>query len=211
MNALRLALLALLALSLPVRAEREPAGVFDYYLLALSWSPTWCALIGDASDDPQCERPFGFTLHGLWPQYETGFPTYCRTDEGDPSRAQTASMADIMGGAGLAFYEWKKHGRCAGLTPAGYFALSRRAYDSVTIPPVLRALAKDITLPASVVEDAFLESNPQLSPDMLTVTCVEGMIEEVHICLTRNLKPRVCGEGVIHDCRLKDAVMERVR
>jgi ribonuclease T2 len=211
MNALRLALLALLVLPHPARAESERAGDFDYYLLTLSWSPTWCALIGDARDDPQCERPFGFTLHGLWPQYETGFPTYCRTAEGDPNRAQTAGMADIMGGAGLAFYEWKKHGRCSGLSAADYFATARRAYDIVTIPPVLRGLARDVTLPASVVEDAFVESNPQLSPDMLTVTCDEGMIEEVRICLTRDLEPRVCGEDVIHDCRLKDAVMERVR
>ena len=45
-------------------------------------------------------------------------------------------MADIMGGAGLAFYQWKKHGRCSGLSPQDYFATARRAFASVTIPPV---------------------------------------------------------------------------
>lgn len=211
MNALRLAFCMLLLSPLPACAEGERAGDFDYYLLTLSWSPTWCALTGDARNDPQCDQPFGFTLHGLWPQYEDGFPSYCRTGQGDPSRTDTAAMADIMGGAGLAFYEWKKHGRCSGLSATDYFATSRRAYDSVTIPTILARLSKDVTLPASVVEDAFLESNPQLSPDMLTVTCDQGMIEEVRICLTRDLEPRACGADVARDCRMKNAVMERVR
>ena len=29
-------------------AEGEPSGEFDYYVLALSWSPNWCAREGDA-------------------------------------------------------------------------------------------------------------------------------------------------------------------
>ena len=211
MTGLRLLLVALLLLPLPAGAEGERAGDFDYYLLSLSWSPTWCALTGDARGDPQCDRPLGFTLHGLWPQYDAGYPSYCRTGAADPARSETAAMADIMGGAGLAFYEWKKHGRCTGLSAADYFSTARRAHDSITIPPVLRRLSKDVTLPASVVEDAFLESNPQLSGDMLTVTCDAGMIEEVRICLTRGLEPRACGADVARDCRMKDAVMERVR
>ncbi|OZA15929.1 MAG: ribonuclease T, partial [Rhodobacterales bacterium 17-64-5] len=73
-------------------AEGEKAGDFDYYVLSLSWSAAWCALEGDAQDDPQCDngRGFTFVLHGLWPQYEAGWPSYCRTGQGDPSRAVTA-------------------------------------------------------------------------------------------------------------------------
>jgi ribonuclease I len=87
-------------------AEGERAGDFDYYVLSLSWSSAWCALEGDARDDPQCDAGRGrtFVLHGLWPQYEDGWPSYCRTAERDPGRAMTAAMTDIMGGAGLAFY-----------------------------------------------------------------------------------------------------------
>jgi ribonuclease I len=43
-------------------------------------------------------------------------------------------MADIMGGAGLAFYQWKKHGRCSGLSAPGYYAVARQAFESVTMP-----------------------------------------------------------------------------
>lgn len=195
------------------RAEGERAGDFDYYVLSLSWSANWCALVGDGRGDPQCDagRGLTFTLHGLWPQHEAGWPNYCRTGERDPTRGETAAMADIMGGAGLAFYEWKKHGRCSGLSAPDYFALSRRAYDSVTIPPVFARISKDLRVPAEVVEAAFLEANPGLKADQITVTCDQGMIEEVRLCLTADLAPRRCGADTLRDCRMKDAVLEAVR
>ena len=197
----------------PVWADGERAGEFDYYVMALSWSPNWCAVTGDSRNDPQCDAGtgFSFTLHGLWPQNENGYPSYCRTGARDPSRSDTAAMADIMGGAGLAFYEWKKHGRCSGLEARDYFDVSRRAYESVAIPDVFTDLGKDVELPASVVEDAFVEANPSLERDQITVTCDRGMIEEVRICLTTDLVPRRCGADVVHDCTLSDAVMEAVR
>jgi ribonuclease T2 len=211
----RLSLAALMAPALvtPALADGEAAGDFDYYVMALSWSANWCALEGDGRGDPQCDagRGLSFTLHGFWPQYEDGWPAFCRTSARDPSRSQTAAMADIMGGAGLAFYQWKKHGRCSGLPAEDYFALSRRAYDSVVIPEVFRDLNRDVALPATVVEEAFLEANPDLSRDQITITCTDGMIQEARICLTKDLEPRRCGDDVIRDCRMQDAVMEAVR
>ncbi len=197
----------------PAAAEGERAGDFDYYVMSLSWSSAWCALEGDARDDPQCDRGRGltFVLHGLWPQYEEGWPSFCRTGMRDPARSETAAMADIMGGAGLAFYQWKKHGRCSGLSSTAYFATARAAFDSIAIPPVFAQMSKTLKVPADVVEGAFLESNPGLKRDQVTVTCAEGMIQEVRICLTKDLAPRRCGDDVIRDCRLKDAVLEAVR
>lgn len=197
----------------PVAAEGERAGDFDYYVMAQSWSPNWCALEGDSRRDPQCNRGTGttFVLHGLWPQYETGWPSYCRTTERDPSRSDTAAMADVFGGAGSAFYQWKKHGRCAGLSSRDYFALARRAVQSVKISEVFPKIDTDLTLPAEVIEAAFLESNPGLKRDQITVTCKAGMIQEVRICLTKDLEPRRCGADVLRDCTLKDAVLEAVR
>ncbi|WP_309666009.1 ribonuclease T2 [Tabrizicola sp.] len=195
------------------RAEGEAAGEFDYYVMSLSWSSAWCALEGDARDDPQCDagRGLTFVLHGLWPQFEAGWPAYCRTVERDPSRAETAAMADIMGGAGPAFYQWKKHGRCAGLSSADYFQTARAAYDSIAIPDLFKQVSRDLTLPASVIEAAFLDSNPDLSPDQITITCDDGLIQEARICLTKALEPQRCGSDVIRDCRLSDAVLEAVR
>ncbi|MES2916559.1 MAG: ribonuclease T2 [Pseudomonadota bacterium] len=195
------------------RAEGERAGDFDYYVMSLSWSAAWCALEGDARDDPQCDTGSGltFVLHGLWPQFESGWPSYCRTGERDPSRAETAGMAGIMGGAGAAFYQWKKHGRCSGLSAQAFFRTARDAYDRVVLPTVFKDVSRPLTLPATVIEDAFLESNPGLARDQITITCKDGLIQEARICLTPDLDFRRCGGDVIRDCSLKDAVLEPVR
>lgn len=206
-------LLCLATAPLPARAEGEAAGDFDYFVMALSWSPNWCALEGDDRRDPQCDDGLGltFTLHGLWPQFETGWPSYCRTAARDPSRGESEAMADIMGGSGLAWYQWKKHGRCAGLAATDYYALMRRAYRSITIPPVFAKISKDLEVPASVIEGAFLQSNPGLVRDQITVTCTGGMIQEVRICLQPDLTPRRCGADAIRDCTLTDAGLDAVR
>jgi len=182
-------------------------------VLSLSWSPNWCAREGDARQSPQCApgKDLSFTLHRLWPQYAQGYPSYCRTGWHDPTRAQTAAMADITGAPGLAWYEWKKHGRCSGLSAADYFAKARQAYENIRIPAVFTKLRKDVKLPARVVEQAFLEANPKLSADMVTVTCDQGMIGEVRICLTKDLQPRRCGPDVVRDCRLTNALMDGLR
>jgi ribonuclease T2 len=209
----KLIVAAALALSTPAHADGEQAGDFDYYVMALSWSANWCALEGDDRRDPQCDKGRGVTwiVHGLWPQYEAGWPAYCRTVERDPSRGETAAMADVFGGAGSAFYQWKKHGRCSGLSARNYFETAREALESITLPPVFNQLRKDVELPASVVEEAFLEANPGMSRDQITITCADGMIQEARICLTKDLEPRRCGDDTLRDCRMKDALMEAVR
>ena len=212
MKVLVLAVTLILSATL-AHADGEKAGNFDYYVLSLSWSPTWCATTGDARHSPQCDarNDFSFVLHGLWPQNETGWPSYCHTTARDPSKTQTAQMEDIMGAPGTAWYQWKKHGRCAGLSASQYFETARKAYDSVVIPPVFAHLNRDVKLPAKVVEQAFLESNPDLSADEVTITCKQGRIQEVRVCLSKDLSPRRCGADTIRDCSLSGALMEKVR
>jgi len=194
-------------------AEGERAGEFDYYVLSLSWTPTWCAIEGDARNSPQCDADtgFGWTLHGLWPQYETGWPSFCRSDWRNPSRSDTAAQTSLFGSGGLAWYQWNKHGRCTGLTSADYYDLSREAYDSVVRPPIFRQLDQSYRLPASVVEEAFLKTNPELEADMITVTCRDGFIQEARVCLTKELQPRECGVDVRRDCTLDGARMDAMR
>lgn len=194
-------------------AEGEIAGDFDYYVLSLSWSPNWCALEGDARRSPQCDasQDHGWIMHGLWPQFHRGYPSFCHTVERPPSRGMTAAMADIMGTPGLAWHQWKKHGSCTGLDAATYYETSREAYAAVERPAVFRKLTKDITLPASVVEAAFLKSNPEMSADGVTVTCKNGYIQEVRICLSKDLAPVPCGRDVIKDCKLNNALFTPIK
>ncbi len=206
-------LFAMIWLGSAAWAEGERAGDFDYYVLALSWTPTWCALEGDDRNSPQCDpgQGYGFTLHGLWPQYEEGWPSFCPTNARPPSRGETEAMVDIMGSSGLAWHQWRKHGSCSGLSAQEYFRLSRLAYEAVARPELLRRLDRPVRLPATVIEEAFLEENRALSADMLTVTCREGRVQEVRICLTRDLEPRDCARDVARDCTLQDALFAPMR
>ena len=207
------AFLLWLMLTLPVLADGEKAGEFDYYVLSLSWSPNWCATTGDARGSDQCDtrHDHGWILHGLWPQYHQGWPAYCKTPNRPPSRGMTAAMSDIMGSAGLAWHQWKKHGTCSGLEADQYFALSRRAFASVNRPTLLRQLDKPVTLPATLIEEAFLQANPGWHPDMLTVTCKDDHIAEARLCLSRDLSPVPCGRDVIRDCTRQDALFLPIR
>jgi len=210
---MRWMILALAFLAGMARAEGERAGVFDYYVLSLSWSPTWCATEGDARGSPQCDvaKEYGFVLHGLWPQFEKGYPSWCRTVERDPSRSQTAAMEDIMGTDGAAWYQWQKHGRCSGLSAGTYLGASRLAYQKIVIPEAFQRLKRDIAVPAALVEEAFLKANPDMTADMITITCRDGRIQEARICLTRRLDLRECGADVRRDCRMTDALMQGIR
>lgn len=204
--------LFLLLFASGLSAQENRAGSFDYYVLALSWSPTWCALEGDRRGAAQCDSSadFGWVLHGLWPQYDRGWPEHCQTAESPPTRAMTREMADIMGSSGLAWHQWKKHGACSGLPSADYYAQARAAFARVNRPDVFRKLRTSVRLPASVVEAAFLKANPGWTPDMLTITCRDGRIEEVRLCLSRTLRPAPCGRDVVRDCAQDRAILDPI-
>ncbi len=201
-----------LMLAQPLKAQ-DVAGDFDYYVLSLSWSPSWCAIEGDSRNSPQCDDDanFGWVLHGLWPQYEDGYPADCRHSFRNPSRGDTSAMADIMGTSGSAWHQWNKHGSCSGLSPDDYYALARLAYERITRPAVLRDLNRSVTLPASLIEEAFMRDNDGLDADEITITCRSNRIQEARICLTRDLDLRDCGSDVIRDCTLDSALFDPVR
>ncbi len=46
-----------------------------------------------------------------------------------------------------------------------------------------------MTLPASVIEEAFLKDNPNWTQDNLTITCRDGYISEARLCLSKDLDP----------------------
>lgn len=194
-------------------AAANVAGDFDYYVLSMSWSPAWCRAEGDRRDAAQCRpgRQTDFVIHGLWPQYERGWPQNCPTDERDPSRRESQAMEDIMGSGGLAWYQWQKHGRCSGLSAADYYAATRAAAEAVRVPAVFDGLGRDISLPPAVIEEAFIEANPGLGRDGITVTCAGEALAEVRICLDRDLAPRDCAPDARRDCTRPRVLMEQVR
>ncbi|UHC13773.1 ribonuclease T2 [Methylobacterium currus] len=185
------------------RGGGEP-GVFDFYVLALSWSPTYCALTGERRNDQQCEagRNPGFVVHGLWPQYERGFPSECGAYPRSPSRPAMAEAEGVFPSEGLARHEWRQHGTCSGLDPAAYFRATRRAREAVTIPPALAKPADDLRAAPIDIARQFVAANPGLRPDMMSVTCKAGRLEEVRICLSKDLRGFTpCPEVARQNCR----------
>jgi ribonuclease T2 len=199
---LRRAAQAFAALFLCCNTAAAQPGDFDFYVLSLSWSPSWCATAPAAEKSPQCDEDgdFGFVVHGLWPQYETGYPEYCEAD-GRVSASVAASMLDIMPDRALVAHEWRKHGSCSGLSPKGYFAETRAAFERLRIPHAFRASTDDRRMSAEAIETAFVAANPGMSRDGIAVSCGGGMIEEVRICLARNLMFRPCREVDMRGCR----------
>jgi ribonuclease T2 len=171
-------------------------GEFDYYVLVLSWSPSHCELDGRKKRDPQCARnePRSFTLHGLWPQYEKGWPLDCAT-ESRPwvPREVIDAMLDIMPSARLIIHEYRAHGTCSGLTPRQYFSTARDLYETVRIPPRFGKPNAEASLSPRVIEQEFLAANDWLRPDMISVTCRGRSLLDVRVCFGKDLFPTPCG------------------
>ena len=179
--------------SAPVKAAKTIPGDFDYWLIALSWSPSWCEFNPDNQE--QCgNRGFGFVLHGLWPQYERGGgPQDCRSRQRVPERTIDRSMG-FMPSRGLVIHEWRSHGSCTTLDPGDYFVLADQAFASVRIPSVLRAPRSPPQLSARDISRAFVDANPGLASNAIQVVCTGKQLSEVRICADADLSTRMCGK-----------------
>src|SRR5215831_680810 len=166
--ALAAALMLLLsALAVPAQDTRQnEPGQFDYYVLSLSWSPSFCDAAGErAAKQPECgERPYSFVVHGLWPQYEKGFPEYCQVPAPRLDRGVVSSIIDLMPAPRLIFHEWDRHGTCSGLSARAYFETIRKARAVVKIPTEFLELSSELTVTPNDVEEAFVKANPGLTP-----------------------------------------------
>lgn len=174
-------------------------GAFDYYVLVLSWSPTYCLAEGNRRHDPQCDtrRSRGFVLHGLWPQYAKGWPEDCYTGKRPWVPAKVIDiMADIMPSKSLIIHEYAAHGTCSGLTPERYFGDARSLYDRVRVPASYDDPKTQRVLSPEKIEAEFLAVNSWLRPDMIVVTCRRGDLHDVRLCFDRDLRPRACGANM---------------
>ncbi|HMM91497.1 ribonuclease T2 [Bradyrhizobium sp.] len=211
-----LALVVTLAGMAEAQDRRQNApGEFDFYVLALSWSPSFCEAAAERGNrgrsQTQCSRPYSFVVHGLWPQYERGFPEYCQRPSPRLDRNIMTSMLDLMPAPGLIFNEWDKHGTCSGLGARGYFENIRKARAAVKIPEEFLQLAEEKTIAPGDLEAAFIRVNAGLSPSAISVTCTSRRLSEVRICLSKDMQFRACEENDRRACRRDEVVMPPVR
>lgn len=182
-------------------------GDFDFYVLALSWSASFCETPAATRSPHQCApgEGTGFVVHGLWPQHEQGYPTDCGPAARQPSRVALESAQGLFPSEGLARHEWQRHGTCSGKSPGDYFADVRRAREQVTIPPPFAAAKEMQTWTPLDIMRAFTASNPRLRPGMLGVVCKGGVLEEVRICFSKDLRGfRACPGISREGCRSRE-------
>ena len=187
------------------------SGDFDYYVLSLSWAPTFCEG-PEHRHARECDpaRNTGFVIHGLWPQRENGpSPEYC----GHAQQLDGPVINDaleLMPDAGLVRHEWRAHGTCSGLSPMEYFAKMKKARQAIRIPAPYRSPQRGLRTSASTIEQRFAQASGITQPGVIHVHCVRDEIAEVRVCFSKSLDPRTCSEN-IGECRANPIFMKPVR
>ncbi len=182
----------------PTQQTRNVAGQFDYYVLSLSWSPDYCAAKG-SSDPQQCGngRQLGFVLHGLWPQYDRGYPQDCTTERFNPKMQQ--QFPGLYPSSKLFSHEWEKHGTCTGLTQGQYHQLSASLRESVKIPDRYVRPTEPFRVTLAKFKQDFVQANSGFTEKSIAPSCSGSgrFLQETLVCYSKNGKPGTCSEEVL--------------
>jgi ribonuclease T2 len=175
-------------------ARRVPIGG---YTLAISWSPEYCK----GNHDPnamQCSGRngrFGFVLHGLWPESNSGPPPQWCALTPMPAPADYRANLCMTPVPYLIAHEWLKHGSCMAKTPSAYFAQAQQVWRQVSLPDADH-LSRKPGLTAGDLRDAFVEANPGWTREQIGLLVGnDGWLREVHVCLTGRFRPARCDPG----------------
>ena len=199
---------------------RGSAGTFDLYLLAQSWQPQFCFHKEDqyqGCNSPQDAWRTEFTLHGLWPEYETGYPQNCGSESFDKSGVVAAIGKDVLTrywpnvkttekNAGYSLFwqhEWAKHGTCSGLDQVEYFtqAINLLKNGKITTPS---AISKNVggSVSAATIRAAYGGKN------YVSLQCSGRYLSQAYTCWNKDNtgKPttqRACPSEVVRkdSCR----------
>lgn len=181
---------------------RGVPGEFDFYVLALSWSPAFCEQTRDrAAADLQCRRNrFGFVVHGLWPQYspgkDSGWPQFCTPTPPVPEPVLRRALC-LMPAEKLVQCQWAKHGTCSDQpTPDAYIDKIQRLMGTLILPDFGKGGSQTV----GEIADAFIRANGTkgLSAAHLRIDLTrDGKLEEVRLCYEKRLNQfQACGGTV---------------
>jgi ribonuclease T2 len=199
----------------PDKRQNAP-GQFDFYVLALSWSPSYCeaahARNPNGAGGMQCGgRPFAFVVHGLWPQYEKGFPSYCQVPAPRLERGIVAGALELMPSPSLVMHEWQRHGTCSGLSAAAYFETIRKARAVVKIPADYLDLAAPVSVTPDAVAEAFVKVNPGLERADMAIACDKTRLTEVRLCIAKDFSFHACPDIARRTCKHDKVEMPAIR
>jgi len=202
------------ATSTPGKRSKNTPGDFDFYVMSLSWSPDYCA----GNDDPQqcgVGKKLGFVLHGLWPQYNRGYPADCSNVK-LPKSVQ-AQFPNLYPSTSLYTHEWEKHGTCSGLTPEEYLTLEKMLKESIAIPKAYRSPAKAFRTTTDQLKADLVSANSAVRAEALAVQCSGSgrFLKELYVCFSRDGQPVACSQEIQNDaansCQQADFLVRNVK
>ena len=200
------------------------AGGFDLYLLAQSWQPEFCH--GKYDQYPGCNSPQDawrtqLTLHGLWPEYETGYPQNCGTEAFDVSAVTAAIGIDVMNRywpnvkaseddaeySQFWEHEWSKHGTCSGLGQVEYFtqAVNKIKNGQVKTPSAIsQNVGKSVS--AATIRAAYGGAK------YVALHCTGKYLSEVYTCWSKDSRgqpttQRQCPDEVVRKDTCRDGMV----
>ena len=113
---------------------------------------------------------------------------------------------------GLARYEYRKHGTCSGLDPQAYFAAVKTLRDAIVVPETLKAPRETLKTSPDALTQAFIAANANLTADNMAISCRDGELVDVRICVAKSLTafaqcPKVAG----HTCHAASIAVAPLR
>jgi ribonuclease T2 len=196
----------------PKTGGNNVPGKFDFYVLSLSWSPDYCS----AKNDPQqCGKQLGFVLHGLWPQFDRGYPQSCTNEAFDP--AVKTQFPDLYPSDKLYTHEWEKHGTCSGLTQPQFHEFAQKVKASVVIPEIYSQPTKPFRTTAAALKQEFVTANPGMTEASFAPACSGSgrFFQELRVCYGKDGQPGTCSAEVLKSsaksCGQADFLVRSVR
>jgi ribonuclease T2 len=187
--------------------------IVDHFVLALSWSPSFCASSDTARQSLQCGtgRRFAFVVHGLWPQYWDETPEYCRTAESWIPDDLIAEMLPIMPSKRLIIHQWRKHGTCTALSMEDYFDLTRTLFSKVKIPARYLSPRDPLTTTSHEIIADFVKTNRGLTPGMIEIVCTSrkkpARLTELRICFSAAGRFTQCSPRAGDNCQAETLML----
>lgn len=171
----------------------QHAVAFDYYMLSLSWSPSFCEQQKQKNGGNvpshlqfQCNEAaqFGWVIHGLWPQKANAHaisdhPRFCQGDLPPVSADLIKKHLPESPGAKLLQGQWEKHGACAFNDAQSYFAKQQALFRSLNLPAHEQSRKE--------LFQWMKKFNPQLKHVRL-----ESRGNELYICYDKQWQPMDC-------------------
>ena len=119
-------------------------------------------------------------------------------------------MLPLMPSPKLISHEWEKHGTCSGLSQDAYFAKIKQARAKLTIPPDYQSTRDAIRTSPAVIKSKFVAANTGMTASTMGIVCSGRFLQEVDVCLTKDLSIRNCPSGVRDSCP-EELIIQPVR